>query len=78
MKLIWTCTLALAAALLGSNARAELVDPALAYLGKIKPRSTAELKATGLTNTFGIGGETTDRGFSTFDNWKDYLVLLCQ
>ncbi|MES2943605.1 MAG: cellulase family glycosylhydrolase [Pseudomonadota bacterium] len=73
MKLIWTCTLALAAALLGSNARAELVDPALAYLGKIKPRSTAELKAAGLTNTFGIGGETTDRGFSTFENWKDYL-----
>ncbi|WP_250515484.1 hypothetical protein [Caballeronia sp. INDeC2] len=42
-------------------------------LGRLKARSTAELKAQGLTNTLMIGGETTDRNFSTFSNWKEFL-----
>jgi len=47
--------------------------PGFGLIGEIKPRSTADMVAAGITSPFGIGGETTDRGFSTFDNWKDYL-----
>lgn len=42
-------------------------------LGRIKPRTTMELKAQGLSSTLMIGGETTDRDFSVFSNWREYL-----
>ncbi|PLP98518.1 hypothetical protein [Cupriavidus pauculus] len=42
-------------------------------LGRIRPRTTMELKAQGLSSTLMIGGETTDRGFSVFSNWREYL-----
>lgn len=47
--------------------------PGFGYVGKIKPRSTAEIVAAGHSSPFGIGGETTDRGFSTFSNWQSYV-----
>jgi|GEM_PF-264117 len=42
-------------------------------VGRIKPRTTMELKAQGLSSALMIGGETTDRGFSVFTNWREYL-----
>ncbi|MDN3921458.1 hypothetical protein [Roseateles violae] len=45
----------------------------LPYVGSVKPRSTAEMRSAGITSPFGIGGETTDRGYSTFSMWKDHL-----
>lgn len=56
-----------------SAAGAAVTDPNFGYLGQITSRSTATIKAAGLTSPFGIGGETTDRGFSTYSAWKDYL-----
>ncbi|MCR5864126.1 hypothetical protein [Aquincola sp. J276] len=41
--------------------------------GRIKPRTVAELRAQGLDSRLMIGGETTDRNFSTFANWKEFL-----
>ncbi|CAN5805550.1 hypothetical protein BH11PSE12_BH11PSE12_31520 [soil metagenome] len=55
------------------SASAAVTDPAFGYLGQIKTRTTLEIQNAGLTSPFGIGGETTDRGFSTFSNWKSYL-----
>ena len=54
-----------------SAAGAAVTDPNFGYLGQITSRSTATIKAAGLTSPFGIGGETTDRGFSTYSAWKD-------
>ena len=45
----------------------------LPQVGTVKSRSTSEMVAAGITSPFGIGGETTDRGFSTFSMWKDHL-----
>ncbi|MCH4895051.1 hypothetical protein GO308_18280 [Sphingomonas sp. SFZ2018-12] len=42
-------------------------------LGTVTPRSAAQLKAAGITSPFSIGGETTDRNFSTYANWRTYL-----
>lgn len=41
-------------------------------LGTIKPRSTKEIEASRIT----IGGETLDRDFAIFDEYKVYLPLL--
>jgi hypothetical protein len=54
-------------------AHAQLTDPNFTYLGKIKPRSTLEILNAGHKSPFGIGGETTDRNFSTFSLWQSYL-----
>ncbi|MDB5931152.1 MAG: hypothetical protein JWR60_2859 [Polaromonas sp.] len=62
--------LALAAA---TFAHADVAGPNFGYIGNITPRSTAEIVAAGHTSPFGIGGETTDRSFSTFSTWKNYL-----
>ncbi|MCU7371671.1 hypothetical protein PEC18_12615 [Paucibacter sp. O1-1] len=43
------------------------------YLGLVRTRSAAEIRAAGLSHPFGIGGETTDRDYSSFDLWKSYL-----
>jgi hypothetical protein len=51
-------------------------DPALVHLGRVKPRTTGELLAAGLTNSFGVGGETTDRNFSYYENWGEYIAPL--
>ena len=58
---------------LAATANAQLTDPDYGYVGKITPRSTAQINAAGYTTPFGVGGETTDRGFSNFTLWKDYL-----
>jgi hypothetical protein len=50
-----------------------LTSPGYEFAGRIAPRSTAELLAAGLSNRLMVGGETTDRGFSTFSNWKEFL-----
>jgi hypothetical protein len=52
---------------------AQVTAPGFAYLGQIQTRTTADIVAAGLTSPFGIGGETTDRGFSTYSNWENYL-----
>ena len=41
-----------------SDARAELTDSALTYPGKVKPSTSAEIRAAGYISTSGIGGET--------------------
>lgn len=73
MRLVWSGIAAAALAVSAMSANAQLSSPSLSYIGTIKARSSNERKAAGLTSPFGIGGETTDRGFSNFDNWKDYL-----
>lgn len=72
MKIIGT-TIMLAC--LAASALPVLAQPGPGFelVGKIKPRSASEIVAAGQSNTFGIGGETTDRGFSTYENWRDYL-----
>lgn len=50
-----------------------ITTPGYALAGRIAPRSAAELAAAGLTSHIMIGGETTDRGFSNFANWKEFL-----
>jgi hypothetical protein len=70
------CILGAATALLlliAPAAQAQISDPAYTQVGTVKPRSSSELAAAGLTSPFGIGGETTDRGFSTYSNWASYL-----
>lgn len=42
-------------------------------VGTVTKRSAAGLAAAGTSSPFSIGAETTDRGFSTFANWDDYL-----
>lgn len=59
--------------LLGGLASAQVTAPGYTQIGEIKTRSTAEIVAAGHTSPFGIGGETTDRGFSTYSNWESYL-----
>lgn len=61
------------ASVIAGSAGAAVTDPNFGYLGQIQTRSTSAIKAAGLKSKFGIGGETTDRGFSTFSAWKDYL-----
>ncbi len=39
------------------------------YVGKVKPRHSQEIAAS----NWSIGGETLDRGYSDFDQWKQYL-----
>lgn len=73
MRLVWSWIAAAALAASAASTHAQLSSPSLSPIGTIKPRSSLELRAAGLTSPFGIGGETTDRGFSNFDNWKDYL-----
>lgn len=51
-------------------------DAPLTQIGTVKPRSAAELKAANLDSLFSIGGETTDRNYSTYANWKSYLGQL--
>ncbi|CAM3032738.1 hypothetical protein [Cupriavidus taiwanensis] len=50
-----------------------VAEPGYTLLGRIKPRTTAELRADGLTSHLMIGGETTDRNFSVFSNWREFL-----
>lgn len=50
-----------------------VADSGYTLLGRLKPRTTMELKAQGLSSTLMIGGETTDRGFSVFSNWREFL-----
>ena len=50
-----------------------LASPGYVLAGRVAPRSAAELAAAGLGNHVMIGGETTDRGFSTFANWREFL-----
>lgn len=53
----------------------QAAPPASLYgrLGVVTPRSAAQLRAAGVTSLFSIGTETTDRNFSTYSKWKDYL-----
>ena len=53
-----------------------LTDSDFSLLGRIKPRTTGELVAAGLTSTFGVGGETTDRNFTYYENWGEYVAPL--
>ncbi len=64
---------ALAAALAWPAAWAQSGDPAYSLIGSVKLRTSSEISAAGLTSPFGIGGETTDRGFSNYSNWSSYL-----
>jgi hypothetical protein len=50
-----------------------LSNPGYGAIGRIAPRSAAELAAAGLSSHLMIGGETTDRGFSNFSNWREFL-----
>lgn len=54
-------------------ALAPLAEPGFEAAGRLRPRTVAELHAQGLDNRLMIGGETTDRNFSTFANWKEFL-----
>lgn len=47
--------------------------PVYTQIGTVTPRSAAALKASGIESPFSIGAETTDRGYSIFANWRDYL-----
>lgn len=71
-KWVRLAALVLGTALVGA-VQAQVTGPEFTYIGKIKPRSSAEIRAAGLDSPFGVGGETTDRNFSTFSLWKDYL-----
>lgn len=53
-----------------------LNDPNFSLIGRVKPRTTGELRAAGLTNSFGVGGETTDRNFTYYENWGEYIAPL--
>lgn len=53
-----------------------LNDPNFTLLGRVKPRTTGELRAAGLTNSFGVGGETTDRNYTYYENWGEYIAPL--
>jgi len=53
-----------------------LNDPNFTHVGRVKPRTTGELRAAGLTNSFGVGGETTDRNFTYYENWGEYIAPL--
>ncbi|MCX6902436.1 MAG: beta-galactosidase [Verrucomicrobia bacterium] len=48
------------------------LDPGLKRIGTIKPRSVGEI--TG--QNWSLGCETLDRGFASYDSYKDYLVPL--
>src|SRR5687768_1052901 len=39
------------------------------FHGKIAPKSASEITS----NLWSVGGETLDRGYSTYDRWKSYL-----
>lgn len=67
-------TLSLSAAC-SSAGVAQVMPPSGEYrrIGSVVPRSAIELKAAGLTSSLSIGAETTDRGYSTYANWKSYL-----
>ncbi|PPL03056.1 hypothetical protein [Parapedobacter indicus] len=41
-------------------------------IGKIKPRNVSEITS----NTWSIGAETMDRGYTIYENWKSYLAPL--
>ncbi|MFW5831166.1 MAG: hypothetical protein ACOCVA_02870, partial [Prolixibacteraceae bacterium] len=41
-------------------------------IAEIKPRSSHEIAAS----PWGIGGETMDRDYTIFENWKEYLAPL--
>lgn len=41
-------------------------------IAKIKPRSSHEIAAS----PWGVGGETMDRDYTIFENWKEYLAPL--
>ncbi|MBC8058205.1 MAG: hypothetical protein H7Y61_16650, partial [Rhizobiales bacterium] len=57
-----------------SNGPVHAKDAALFEpIGIVRVRSAAQIRAAGLSHPFGIGGETTDRNYSTFDLWKSYL-----
>lgn len=43
------------------------------WVGEVQPRSALEMAAEGTSNSFSIGAETIDRGYSTYDYWKAYL-----
>jgi hypothetical protein len=60
-------------ALISMNVSAQVTTPGYTQVGTVKHRTTAEIVNAGLTNPFGIGGETTDRKFSYYNNWKEYL-----
>lgn len=48
---------------------AQAADSALPLIGKIKPRSAKEI----VSSPWSIGGETLDRDFALYDNYKRYL-----
>lgn len=66
-----TLALALASGSSGADfaASATLDAPALPLVGKIKPRSAKEISSS----TWSIGGETLDRDFAVYANYKKFL-----
>lgn len=60
----------LTSATLGVQAQgAEADDPQLPLIGKIRPRAAREIASS----TWSIGGETLDRDFAVYENYKKYL-----
>ncbi|HYX39374.1 MAG TPA: hypothetical protein VE954_40255 [Oligoflexus sp.] len=57
-----------------SNGPIHLKDSArFGFIGLVRTRSAREIRNAGFNHPFGIGAETTDRDYSSFDNWKDHL-----
>lgn len=70
MKQQLTCLLALFAVALSAFAQApDDKGPAFPAIGKIKPRSAKEITSS----QWSIGGETLDRDYAIYNNYKSYL-----